>query len=102
MQELFTFTFDKSSTWVTNEFVSLTNLSKSAYQHQDSATHLQVSLKMQELIFSKMDMRKVMIQKNNWNYLELLEVWMKHDSPRCLQLDSTIDFMDISSKIQSD
>lgn len=49
-----------------------------------------------------MDMRKVMIQKNNWNYLELLEVWMKHDSPRCLQLDSTIDFMDISSKIQSD
>lgn len=63
LQELFTFTFDKSSTWVTNEFVSLTNLSKSAHQHQDSATHLQVSLKMQELIFSKMDMRKVMIQK---------------------------------------
>ncbi|KAK0131404.1 Zinc finger MYM-type protein 1 [Merluccius polli] len=36
------------STWVSGEFVSLTNLTKSAHRHQDSAAHLQAANQLDE------------------------------------------------------
>ncbi|XP_030002747.1 zinc finger MYM-type protein 1 [Sphaeramia orbicularis] len=50
------FTSDKSSTWVSSGFISLTNLSKSAHRHQNSATHLQATVCLKTFGDSSVDL----------------------------------------------
>ena len=51
------FTTDKSSTWVSGGFVSLTNLTKSAHRHQDSAAHLQAMVNLKTFGDTRIDLQ---------------------------------------------
>lgn len=51
------FSLDKSSTWVSGGFVSLTNLTKSAHRHQDSAAHLQAMVSVKTFGDTRVDLQ---------------------------------------------
>lgn len=51
------FTTDKSSTWVSGGFVSLSNLTKSAHRHQDSAAHLQATVSLKTFGDTRVDLQ---------------------------------------------
>lgn len=51
------FTTDKSSTWASSGFVSLTNLTKSAHRHQNSASHLQATVSLKTFGDTRVDLQ---------------------------------------------